>query len=441
MVLPALVIAATKAPAQAGVRVQGVVFDSVRGRPLGGAIVSVAGDPRTVIADSVGRFAIDGVSAGEHTFVAQHDSLDRIGLSGLTKRVSVSGSEGDVVIAVPSFESLWRLSCGDRPAPRDSAIIYGSVMQPDGRAPAAGATVDAAWIDLRIGALMTIAQKRWRSSATADVRGSYALCGVPMGSSVRLMASTDSAATGLIDVPLTDLRIERHDLVLGATTGTTASQHGVVAGTLTAENGAPFADARVTVGGAPEVRTDGRGRYVLRGVPVGTRQLEILALGMKPILAVVTVSPEDTTVFSAVLHKVTLLAAVNVTANARQREMLRGIEERRKGGFGYVHDSTTLAGVGTVAAVFSGFPSVHVNRTRGSRFTLLLPSSVGGLCTANVFLDGIYQNDFDQLNFLIPDDIAVVEVYPRGTSVPMDLQPPRVSSCGAVAVWTKQAMH
>src|SRR5512138_4007491 len=99
----ALVVAAPSVRAQRSVVVRGVAFDSVRGTPLPGAVISMAGDARIVRADARGRFELDGVPPGPHTFSAQHAALDSLGFSGITARTTVTDGRDEVRIAGPSF--------------------------------------------------------------------------------------------------------------------------------------------------------------------------------------------------------------------------------------------------------------------------------------------------------------------------------------------------
>ena len=48
------------------------------------------------------------------------------------------------------------------------------------------------------------------------------------------------------------------------------------------------------------------------------------------------------------------------------------------------------------------------------------------------------KSDFDELNFLRPSDIAVMEVYPRRMRLPMQFI--QNDDCGAVVVWTKWSL-
>jgi hypothetical protein len=109
------------------VRVQGVVYDSLRSRPLAGAIVTLSGDSRITRSDSRGRFVFDSVPPGARTFAAQHAALDSVGFSGISARVTVTDGAKPIVIAAPSFASLWRTACGPTRPPKDSGFVYGTV--------------------------------------------------------------------------------------------------------------------------------------------------------------------------------------------------------------------------------------------------------------------------------------------------------------------------
>jgi hypothetical protein len=176
------------------------------------------------------------------------------------------------------------------------------------------------------------------------------------------------------------------------------------------------------------------------GVPAGSRQVEVLALGRLPVLAVLDVPPNDTVALAAQLRPVTLLDAVHVRASARARRFAEDYVARRRSGFGYAVDSSVIATRGILTSVFSEMPSVRVERARAGQFVLTLPATRGGQCAATVWIDGVYQRDFTELNALHTNEIAAVEVYPHAFSVPAQFIPPGSAGvCGAVIVWTKWA--
>jgi hypothetical protein len=417
--------------------VRGVAYDSVRGVPLAGAVVTIAGDTRTVLTDTRGRFTFDGVTQGVHTFSAQHAIVDSLGFSGITTRATVTDGRAEIRIAGPSFPTLWHSVCGPTRVPKDSGFVYGTVRDADTQNPVPNATVDLTWLVLRVDRSRHISQARYRAQTQSDRGGNYYICGVPRETGARIRAVTDSATSGLIDMASGNTRVQRRDLTLGAVGDSGATRVGVVSGLVADTAGKPVADARVIADGAGEVRTAANGRFVVHGVPVGTRQIEVLAIGMSPIVTVVDVSPTDTATILATLRKITTLDVVRVTASPQVRRLVRDLEERRATGFGYVKDSTEIANHGSLFSVLFEFPNVRVDRKNvAGDFVVTMPGTGASRCLANVIIDG-QKSDFDQLNYLRPGDIAAVEVYPRRMQLPMQFM--RFDDCGAIVVWTKWA--
>ena len=434
----AFVCVAAPARAQRTVVVRGVAYDSVRGGPLPGAVISMAGDARTVRADGRGRFELDSVRPGPHTFSAQHAALDSLGFSGVTVRTTVSDGRDEIRIAGPSFATLWRSVCGTNRIPKDSGFVYGTVRDAATQRPAPNATVDLTWLDLRVDGGRRISQRHYRARTQSDTTGNYYICGVPRETGTRIRAATDSATSGLIDLASGSLRVQRRDLALGAVGDSGATQTGIVAGFVADSSGRPVVDARVIADGVAELRSGPDGRFIVRGVPVGTRQVEILAIGMTPVVTAVDVTPVDTASVLAQMRRVTLLDVVRVTASPQVRRLVRDLDERRSSGMGYVRDSSEIANHGTLSSVLFEFPTVQVSRKNvAGDFVVTLPGTGAARCLANVVIDG-QKSDFDQLNFLRPADIAVMEVYPRRMSLPMQFM--RFDDCGAIIVWTKWAL-
>jgi hypothetical protein len=417
------------------VTVRGFAYDSVRGTPLDGAVISIAGNARTVRTDRRGRFEFDSVTPGTHLFSAQHAALDSLGFSGITARTNVTDGRDEIRISSPSFATLWRSVCGTNRIPRDSGFVYGTVREAVTQSPVPNATIDLTWLDLRVDRTKRISQSRYRWQTRSDSGGNYYICGVPTETGTRLRAATDSATSGLIDLASGSIRVHRRDLTIGAVSDSGARQVGVVSGLVADSSGRPIPDARIIADGAPELRSAANGRFVVTGVPVGTRQVEVLAIGMSPVITAVDVGPADTASILATMRRITTLDVVRVTASPQVRRLVRELDERRTAGFGYVRDSTEIANHGSMFSVLFEFPSVRVDRRNAAGdFTVTMPGTGAARCLANVLVDG-QKSDFDQLSFLRPSDIAAIEVYPRRMQLPMQFM--RFDDCGAIVVWTK----
>jgi hypothetical protein len=432
-------VIAPEALAQHGVATaRGVVYDSLRGAPFANAIVSIVGGARTTT-DRLGQFRFDSVTTGVHTFVVQSDALDSLGFSGLSARAAVGG-DAEVAIALPSFPTLWRTACGNTAAEDGRGFLFGSVRRARDGQVVPNATVDLTWLEITIGAQNSVSQRRWRAVARSDSTGSYTICSVPTALGLRVKATSESAESGLIDLPPRELRIQRRDLLVGPTGDSASAVSGTIVGSLRTPTGEAFPDARILLDEMPEVRSDKDGRFILRNVPAGTRQIEILSLGMMPVVTVVNVIPDDTAAVILTLRKITTLDVMRVTATGQQQRFLNAFEERRKGGFGYARDSSAM--FGTISSVFSQFPGVQAQYSGVGRrdLNLYLPSPKGGLCRATLIIDGIKQRDNLDLASMHTDELAAVEVFPHAYTVPAEFMSAD-ANCGVVAVWTKWAFR
>jgi Carboxypeptidase regulatory-like domain len=415
--------------------VRGVVFDSLRGRPLANAFVTIAGKRLSSATDSRGRFRFDSVSPGTYTVTAQHPVLDSIGLSGLTAKATVEGDGSEVRLAVPSFETLWRLSCPGR-APRDSGMVFGSIRSAAGGAPVPDATVELSWTDLVLGKRHDVVQRQWRIETRTNDRGGYAVCGVPprVGLSVRAIA--DSNASGLVDVAPNGMRVQRRDLLIGPASAKRPDQQGTIVGLVTDPNGQSVAGARVQVEDLPEVRTGLEGQFRLTGVPAGTRQIEVIAIGVAPATMAADVIPGDSTVIDVRLQKVLTLDAMRTMAERGNRVFAAEFDARRRSGFGYSRDSIQIAKYTQFLNVFRDVPSLNV-RYASSTLTITVPDGKGGSCMPEVLIDGA-SAAFGHLIDLQPDEVGGVEVYPHASQIPPRFVPPGIRpECGMILVWTK----
>lgn len=427
-------------PATVSVSVRGVAYDSVRGQPLRNAFVAVVGTARSAHSDERGHFRVDSVPPGTYIVAIRHDALDSLGLTQLSTRAAITDGRDELRIFVPSFATLWRVACGPRRPPRDSGFVYGTVRDASSLAPAAGAFVDLTWIEIRVDKRHGIAQRRRRFEARTDSNGRFSMCGVPTAHWLRVGAGVASAASGVIDLPPTELRVQRRDLLIGPTGRSQSTHVGTIAGMLSDAGGAPFADARIIVNDTTEVRSQADGSFTIRDVPVGTRQVEVLAIGMRPVVTAVDVLRNDTATLAVQLHKVTTLDVVRVIASRRGRLLTEEIEARRRTGVSYMMDVGDIARRATLSSVFNDLPSARVDYRNGN-FTVSMPDGRGGMCEADVWVDGA-RSAQAALNMVQPLEVAAIELFPRVGTVPMryrrDLRSGR--GCGAILVWTNWAL-
>jgi hypothetical protein len=435
-----LIAAATVAASAQTVTVRGTAFDSLHNAALPGAFVTMSGGGknRSATADSSGHFVFDNVALGAYRVSMQHAAIDSLGFPGISTRATVTDGKQEILIALPSFPTMWRSVCGGTTAPADSGFLFGSVRDATTGKAVAQAYVDVSWIDVALDAQKKVTQKRWRRTARTDSTGSFGVCGVPASVALQVKATFDMSASGTIELPPSDARVQRRDLSLGPTTGTA---RGSVSGFLRGPAGFPFRDARITLEDLPEVRSDTGGRFIIRNAPLGTRQIEIMAIGMMPIFLPVDVVPNDTAFVDATLRRVVAtLDPVKVKAAARLAAFNRDLDSRKKSGFGYMMDSTKIAPVGTLASVFAAAPSATLVRGKTNNdFTVWFPGELNK-CLAIVWLDG-RRSDFDEIKNIDPRDLALVEVYPHRLNIPREFMIGGLRNlCGVIALWRKTAV-
>lgn len=429
------------ATAQRGlVPVHGVVFDSLRRQPIRDAFVSIAGTSQAVTTDSRGRFQFDSVAPGEHRVTAQHPLLDSIGFSGLSTHATVTDGRDEVHLAVPSFATLWAAACGSGHVPKDSGIVYGTIRDAAGGAPIAEAAVELSWSDLRIDRGRHVVQRRWRIETRSNAAGGYAACGVATDLGLQVHARSDSSESGVIDLPPLTTRVQRQDLLLGSVADVDSSRRGTIRGLVTDASGQPVPDARIVMDQLPAIRSDADGQFTLRGVPAGTRQIEVFAIGAIPLLEIADVTPNATTTIGVTLRLVPLLDAVRTNAPRAPRVFAAEFAARRKQGFGYLRDSTEIAKYDQFLNVLRDVPSLNV-QYRSSTLSISVPDGKGRSCAPDVLIDGA-RAGFGNLIDLSSREVGGIEVYPRAAHIPPRFVPPGIQpECGMILVWTKYGLR
>lgn len=433
----ALAAVAAVAPLAASaqvVTIRGVAWDSLRAEPLVGAMVSVVGTGRSAIADSRGRFQIDSVSPGAYTIQMTHEAIDSIGLTGVSRKYDVLDGRAELRLALPSFATFWQVGCSGRP-PRDSSLVYGTVRKPGSGAPVAGAKVELAWLDIASKGRREVQQQMKRLDTRTDSTGAYGFCGVPAGAGFRMRASTDSSASGIIDMLPNMDRVRWRDLAVGPLVDNMPSAVGSVAGVVVRGASGPMADARVVLDDVGEVRTDSAGRFAIGGVPSGTRQLQVLGVGLNPVTQAVDVKVGDTTRVYVNVDRITTLGAVRVTGTPFMRRLMANLEYRRSQGLGTFVDSTAIVGLPLMRSALSVLPSVKLV---GKGRIPIIETRAG--CVPAVWIDGVDQRGQETIWSLYPDEIALIEIYPSRATLPAEFEGTR-RSCGAIAVWTKRAIR
>ncbi len=216
MLTPGDASAQSRPAATAVVSVRGVVFDSLRGRPVSRALIEFADLPHTTLSDADGRFRIDSVPAGAHRLTFSAPSLDSLGLFAFASDVNVrAGSDAQLELSTPSFRTMYARLCAptDQP-PRDSAIVFGAVRDAASGLTVKGARVAFTWAAAVASANDVKLEVVRETRTSAD--GSYGVCGLPATQAMRAQANSETAASSPADLRLDDTRIMRVDLTVSA---------------------------------------------------------------------------------------------------------------------------------------------------------------------------------------------------------------------------------
>jgi hypothetical protein len=473
---------AVASTAHAQVAVRGVAYDSLHGRPLAGAFVGIAGTSVSAVSDSAGRFVLLNVSKGTHRVVMQHDVLDAIGLSAAGARAVVTGARDSVIIAVPSFATLFKAACG-RTAPEstDSGFVFGTVLR--GGRPVPAAIVVASWLDLYKDSTGTVRQKQKTMEIDADSTGTFALCGVPTTTGLSVRAAIGNSNGVWVDVaPLNRERIARQDLsiVSISTMRFDVPQAAVFAGRVRLDSTElSIADAEVYLTDLGlGAMTNERGEFRIAGVSPGQHVVQVRKIGYSFSPQAIHLAAGEVTDRTLVLSRIAALDSVRVKASAYSPndEAMRLFEENRRLGLGKFFTRADLekARARPMVDILGGLPGTKPRATGSLGYILsnrglksmtecspmlqddpdavaksTIPSRRGGTttprpcteaCFPHVFLDGtdVSPREVPNINRFNPDQLEAIEYYAGGAQVPPEYNRLNSSYCGVIVLHTRR---
>lgn len=453
------------APLGAQVRLSGVVFDSVAGKPLASAFVQVAmvSDPslsRSVRADDKGRFRVDSLQAGSWMLAAMHPRIDSLGIEQLARVVSVSArGEQRITLAVPSARRLVREACGDSATGDGTGYLHGRLRRMPGTSdPAQLGVVEVRWVDMLVsvtkGVGVTRVPRREVMPAGAD--GAFTVCGLPPGGTVRVRGFAGRDSTGIVELVVPEHGIARQDLAVGVVTHVSVDSQqvrrglGTLRGRVTGPGGAPLPNVAVIVWGAESpARSDSAGYWQLRQLPTGTHTVETRALGYQPERQIVDIG--DATAGNELLVTLNRTVTLDTVRTRALRASLfeptiRAFEKRRQIGIGTYRGPEEIDRIMPFEAahLFGTIPGVRIvpwmekSLMMGNRI-LMRGGSTGEPCTPDLVVDRMRING-DVHNGLIDQwvlfsQVRAVEVYQALTGTPPEFL--RVGNqCGTIVIWT-----
>ncbi|MES2178639.1 MAG: carboxypeptidase regulatory-like domain-containing protein [Gemmatimonadota bacterium] len=429
-----------RAPASS---VSGVVRDSIARQPLAGATVqivtadSLARVARTVISDSLGRYTFSELPPGRYTLGFFHTMLDSLGLEPTLRQVHVPGDRSvHADLAIPSAERIRTTICGPRSALDSAAVLIGVVRSVRDGAPAAGATVTGEWTELTLNRARVV-QRVPRLVATTAENGWFAMCDVPSSGTMALMAHRGGDSTDVVELQLPPGGFFRRELYLGsagivvpdvtersdslapaprAVRKGSGRLTGVV---LASVDRRPLQGARVNIAGGAETTSNERGEFTLLDAPVGTRMLEVRAIGYYPERRRVDVIDGAPAVRLELSTLKAVLDTLRVTAVRNRQD--NGFAQRRRSGIGVYLTPTDIGRHAPLEAsrIFTTVRGVRLTEPPNSRFIMRGITSLW--CAPTVYLDGhaIFDLSADELNVAVRvEEIVGIEIYAEPGGIP-----------------------
>jgi len=305
LLLPALLLVVPVAreaqtPTTGETVIRGVVFDSLRMRPLGSAnvqIAAAAGTPwiRSYETDSNGVFEFTGVPNGTYLIGFFHAELDSLGLLPPTFRLDVrAGPPIHMLLAVPSARTITRSLCGRNGTSDSTGLFLGRIRGANNSLPLPDGRLVFRWAEIVI-RKGSIAREVRTIRASSGPDGPAAVCGLPLATSIQIQGSSAGDSSGAIEITLPSTRVYHRDIFVAALTRTSVSTSdsaptvpllrgiGRVRGHVNGVTGRPVPGARVTVWGTGlETVTSADGEFTLGNLPQGTHTLEARAVGFAP---------------------------------------------------------------------------------------------------------------------------------------------------------------
>ena len=454
--LVALALAgAPAAAAAAQATVHGTVYDSLAHAPLAGATVQLVSSSdehvaaQSTTSDSLGRFAFRDVSAGRYLVGFLHPLLDSLGIDAPVRGFEVvDARDVRIDLAIPSTTQVRRAVCGPS-ADSSDGLLIGSVRGARDDRAVAHAAVVARWREYSI-TTHGITGRSDTLAASTTANGWFALCGVPAGGSMVVLASHASDSTDAVEIAIPADGIVRKTLYVGSTRG--ADSVRITGTVLAGVSGAPIAGAQVRIANGAEARTDERGAWSISAAASGTRSIEVRALGYYPDRATVDVWSEAAPVVVKLSTMKAVLDTVKIIASGRRSSNLAAFERRRRSTGGTFITEQQLARLGGVRAsdLFRSLPRVVLRQ--GFIFlssTFRDSATHDYLCSPSVWVDDRYMYGeppgisgiggvslFQIDNWVRRDEVAGIEIYSE-TTVPLQYQLLDKSHCGAIVIWTK----
>jgi hypothetical protein len=439
----------------------GVVEDSIRGRPLVGAIVIVNGTNRKGTTDAKGSYTIDSIPPGEYTLQVRDSVLDTMGEQLVTKPIAFTA--GHIIVtdlAIPTLATLTAALCPASALSDGPGMLLGRVTRAETDSVAAGATVTVLWEQYALSERSVKRVPRVRR-ATVGKDGYYQVCGLPASVNGSVQATIGKSVSGEVAFAISDTAgsLGLRSITIGTSeevpegvkvasdSGTSVGAKprlgpGVLMGRVVTKNGLGVREASVgVIGAASTTTTNENGDFTLAHLPTGTQTVRVRKLGFSSVEKVVELVARTPTRVTVDLGEyVPQMRAVSVETKSDSTLRQVGFTRREKTGMGtYLTAEDLLKKPGnTFLEIFSTIPGVRTMIDRNGD-PYLVSTRDPRLGCVNYYLDGVYQQNIDNsaINHrMLRTEIGAMEIY-QPSFTPIEYTPPERSGCMAILVWTK----
>jgi len=444
----------------------GAVWDSTRGQPLPGAVVSLSGTSHQSVTDSAGRFSIMGLPDGLYTAAVSHPMLDSLAVFPPGIEVEITQDQvTDIQHGIPSVETLLAKMCESAGENPRSFTLVGTVRLGGSGAPIPKATVTIEWISPE-GPESTLAGF---DQAITNVDGRYVFCGLPPRTEIQVSPSFEEqvgdtrTVKGEADshvVQSLEIHAPLGMLTLGTSTeglDLPLEQQGIQGRLVDPVTGRPVPNAEVTIrwtqGDFNRTATaTPQGFFRLLSPWPGTFTLKATASGYKEVRAdSLEIEPRELTVVEIELPAEPIaLDPLVVVAEPRAYQLeVNGFYDRAGQGFGHFITPEELDARQSVEVsdLLRDIPGLKVERTVfGTRVRFPKLDVPGDFCDPRLYVDGTLISQPSPFNaetlggtYLDPvvnlSEIGGMEVHTRSAGLPLAFRGTQ-GGCGVILIWT-----
>ena len=173
------------------------VVDSATAAPVPRVLLGLAGSPDATATDSSGGVRFDRLAPGIHTIRIRSPELADLGFPEMLRQIAVPETNDEVItLAIPSARSVVASRCGQRSLDWGEGMLVGRLGGDFSRPATASIVVLSRTPYARLGGGEPVIVDQLHE-ATPRADGTFHICGVPRGATVRVRKSSDAPGTGI----------------------------------------------------------------------------------------------------------------------------------------------------------------------------------------------------------------------------------------------------